>query len=125
MKKDYLGPSMNEAGNGVRTDLRFKLAVDILKSGMISSEGFSLDAAPALLATLALDLAVELVEQSEKRGWLHAMPEDGELTPEDVDAVKRNAASQVIGQLHAQKVAENEASRVMTPQIMPRGRLNG
>ncbi len=93
--------------HGVVMDLRVRLAIDFLK------------VVPGFGAHKALDLADDLLEDAERRGWLAPLDHDPKLTDAVKNQAKRLGAFQMYQQLGANQAAQDEQSRVVpaAPQI--------
>jgi hypothetical protein len=104
----YFGDVLGSYANGVQLDLRVKLAVDFLKAA--GDRCLEFDAART--ATMALDLATELLDQAQARGLVKGLPEGNELSAPARAHIERMARAQVAGQVAAQGISEEEQPKV-------------
>lgn len=121
----YPVPYLNALPDGCVMDLRVRLAAEILKTpGYLRHfDLISPGHAPRDIASGALDIAEALYAEAEKRQLIEDLPNHADLTKDELNHIRRQAAGNVIGQLHAQEVARKEqGSTVMTaPPGMFRG----
>ena len=101
----YFGDVLGSFANGVQLDLRVKLAVDFLKA----SGDAIFDGAPRETATLALDLATELLAQAQERGLMKSLPEDSELNAPTKRHIERQIRMQVFQNQAAQRIQSEPA----------------
>jgi len=115
------GDPLMDYQNGVRMDLRLKLAIEFLKADTVpcsvnTFRSARVDATVALLiaerAGYALDLAGALIEQASERGWLKELPETAELSARERRHVERQVRTQLEQQLCGQRVVSEEAPKV-------------
>ncbi len=107
-------------GNGCLLDLRVRLAIELLKSSPMFScvvpalwpEDVPRGATPEQLAGYALDVAVELMRDAEKRGFVEDLPKDEGLNRQLRLQSARTARYQVWQQMAGQRVAAEDAARV-------------
>ena len=124
MEKDGMKYSHNVLegfGNGCLTDYRVRIALNLLATSPMF--GGDWVGTPAQAATQALDVAAEVMAQAEVRGWVAPIPDDAELNAPLRKQARRTAQYQVLQQIEGQKVAKEEADRVV-PSGVVRG-LNG
>lgn len=119
---------------GVRLDLRVRLAIDFLKTplaaeylkGLESAAVEDLRAAadgqepPVKLADrvakFTLDLAEAVMVDAEQRGWTAPMPDTDELDASTKRQARRNARFQIEGQVAGQRaMQEMAAGAIATP----------
>lgn len=121
---------------GVRLDLRTRLAIDFLKTPLVAEvakiisvpletvNAFAEEAGvagvpvmPVAIAKFALDLADAVMVDAEARGWMAPMPETDELDASTKRQSRRNARFQVEGQVAGQRaMQEMAAGAIATPQ---------
>jgi hypothetical protein len=116
--KTYFGSATQNFENGVIMDLRVKMAVDFLKTGDFAGMHAS-DA-----ANKALDLADALLDAADARGLLLPLPDDNSLNAPLRRQLERNCRMQAFQQNAMQRIAVEEAPRVMpgVPMAPPNGR---
>lgn len=123
MRKGMLYPHnvLEGFGNGAILDLRVRMANDFIKSpafsgllvnAVVEKEA---NAAPELIARLALDIAEELTAIAEARGWVAPLPEGGELPQFLRDQAKASSSYNVLQQLEGARFAASEQNRVLPP----------
>lgn len=114
---DYPLPTLTAIGDGCLMDARMKLAMDILKSpnfinDMLARADDGVDISPA---QQALTVAEELFLGAATMGWVAPLETLGtEPSAGEVNHVKRNAHAQVVGQMHAGKVSQDNQPSVQT-----------
>lgn len=120
----YPQSALEAFGQGVRLDLRARLAVDFLKTPMAAEYaryGFvELKMAPAMVpemvAKFALDTAEQVILQAEERGWTAPLPDHADLNAQEKHQARRNAKFNVEGQLAGQRyMQEVAAGAIATP----------
>jgi len=118
------GDPLMDYQNGVRMDLRLKLAIEFLKADLSPlsngvpslTRSARVNTAVALTAVgraaYALDLAGALIEQASARSWLKELPETAELSARERRHVERQVRTQLEQQLCGQRVVSEEAPKV-------------
>jgi hypothetical protein len=115
---DYPLPTLTAIGDGCLMDARMKLAMDILKSpnfinDMLLRQEDDNTALPPAMA--ALTLAEDLFYLAKVRCWVAPLETLGtKPSADEVDHVKRNAHAQVVGQMHANTVSQDNQPSVQT-----------
>lgn len=106
--------------NGVELDLRARIAIDLLKSQAANLVGDTQleDVTAKGIASFFLDLAGELLEQAQTRGWTRDLPDHGDISAPMKKHIERNVRAQLYQQTVGQRVAAENASRV---SVMPAG----
>lgn len=111
--------------NGCLLDMRVRIAIELLKSSPIFSGGVGVIAmsedpahaaerAPKDFASMALDVATELLRLGAERGLVDPLPaDDGELSPSLRSQAKRTASFQVLQQMEGQKFGQREQDQVI------------
>ena len=111
MSERYFGDVLGSYANGVQLDLRVKLAVDFLKSPWAAQWSDS-----EALAAAALQLASELLSQSQALGLMAELPDSDQLSAPMRRHIRRQVRAQVVGQIAAQEIGAEEA-----PKVQPMG----
>lgn len=110
--------------NGCELDLRVRLALEFIKSPAATLVELASDIDPVLtpvsVAEFFLDLAGAVMEGAHRRGWVHDLPETSELTSPMRKHIERNVRAQIHQQVAGQKIAQEDAGRVMA---MPAGAI--
>jgi hypothetical protein len=123
----YPTPYLNALPDGCVMDMRVKLAMEIIKTPgyikIFAAQNTSDDETAKNASACALNIAEALYAEAERRQLVEDLPSHADLTKDELNHIRRQAAGNVIGQLHAQKVAASEqASQVMqAPAGMFRG----
>ena len=113
----YPLPPASSLGEGAQLDARFKLAVAILLApGFFRQFDLKAGSAAEAAAGKALHMADVLYEIGAKLEWVQPLTADADPTPEERAHMKRNAHLNVIGQLHSQRMAQEEQNRVVPVQ---------
>ena len=111
----YPLPTLSAVNDGALFDARMRLAIQILLSPNFTGD-CRRDEIEA--PTTALALAEQLFDHAETMGWVTPLESLAHgPTDLEVDHVKRNAHAQVLGQLHANKVAQDQQSGVVRPAV--------
>lgn len=99
-------------------DFRFRLAMELLKSGPFAQclkDGVPYAQVETRLRNIALeacDLAAEMVTCGIARGWIKPLPPDDDLDERTRTQLRRNTRAGVYGQIVAQEIGQQEAPRV-------------
>lgn len=115
MIERYFGDVIQDFPNGCQLDLRVKLAVEFLKSGMVP---VSIEDQAKVAADYALDLATELLATADSRGLVRELPEDDGINAPTRAHLKRNIRAQVFAQVEGQRMAAEEQSPVLAPRLV-------
>lgn len=103
--------------NGCELDLRVRLALEFIKSPAATLVELASEIDPVLtpasVAKFFLDLAGAVMEQSVARGWVHDLPDHTELSSPMRKHIERNVRAQVHQQVAANRIAQEDAGRVM------------
>jgi hypothetical protein len=95
--------------NGCMMDLRLRLAVEFVKASLASPIDCEVESE---FVKQHLDLAEQLFDQAEERGWVQPMPDDnGHLSAGLRDHIERNVNAQV----HQQTSMQRQAERAVRP----------
>ena len=121
----YPLPTLSAVNDGALFDARMRLAIQILLSPNFVNDSVLRASDNARSGELALTptgeamaLAEQLFDEAETRGWITPLESLAHgPTDLEVDHVKRNAHAQVLGQLHANKVAQDQQSGVVRPGV--------
>lgn len=105
----YWGNVLTSFENGVQLDLRFRLAVDLLR------------ARSDLSPVQALDATTELIAVGIERGLVRPLPEDDGLSAPLRAHLRRGVRAQVHSQMASQTIAAEEQPKV----VHPPGGVNG
>lgn len=114
----YWGDELQAFAGGARMDLRFRIAVDLLKSrtfveiDLLESGTFRDQAASAL------DFAAALIAEGEKRGWVTSFPDSDSISGPLRKAIARNQRANVYASIIGQRIAREEGSPVA---VLPPG----
>jgi hypothetical protein len=134
--KKYFGTVLTNFEQGVNLDIRVKLAIQFLTGGAVPKrgavsveiiEGTKEEQWVEFTATgrahYALDMATALMEEADKRGLLEEFDDmSDELAPRVRNAISRAARSNVLTQLSAQRIAQEETAHRVDPAVsMPGG----
>jgi hypothetical protein len=125
----FLGDVLSEGyQNGCLLDLRLKLAIEFLKTGVVpqtllgplkvqvgSSCQEQIELPPAGRATYALELADQLFKGADLRGWVHALPNNSELSPQLRQHIERSANAAVAQHNAQQRAAQQEGPVIGWP----------
>ena len=116
----YALPLLNALNDGAVIDLRFRIALQLLLSPGFVDGCKTRGEHPEQEAVL---LAGNLVELAEKTDLIEPLPSHSDLPRAERAHVERQAAAQVFGQMHAQRVVNDES----TSRVVPANgfRLNG
>jgi hypothetical protein len=117
---DYPGNVLNALTDGCVLDLRFKLAVEFVKAGLVPQppEPDCVLVEPArAVAYFAFEVAQEMIAIAQERNLIAPMPE-GEIPSVVKNQIKRNAEAQALQQWHAQRVMTELAG-----PLAPMGRM--
>lgn len=126
----YPNNILESFGTGALLDLRVRMAISILNTSPIftgaSSEkldsGFTGKEWAKAITTLALDLATELMAESERRGLVEPLPDSDEIGDQLRKQAKRSASYNALMQIEGNKFIQAEQSRLSPPFPMaPRG----
>jgi len=126
----YPTPYLNALPDGCVMDMRVKFAMEIIKTpgfmrqfDLLNNATHAAQNSPADVSALALSISNALYEQAYHQGLIEDLPSHADLTKDELNHIRRQAAGNVLGQLHAQKVAQTEqSSQVMqAPPGMFRG----
>ena len=107
---EYPLPSLTAITEGALLDARFRLAMQLLLAPNFVNDCRLDELEPT---GYALKLACALYEKGAAAGMIEPLPATNQITTDERRHVERNAAAQVIGQIHAQRVAQEEQQRVM------------
>lgn len=128
----YWGNVLNSFETGAQLDLRARLAVEFVKSGTLVHLQTTMSALTpesgaatlaAKIASFALDLASELIDQSRQRGLIKDLPQDDGLNLAVRTQIRRNARAQIYQQVATQDIAPEEMPHVAPAGsgLIPRG----
>jgi hypothetical protein len=109
MTERYFGDVLGSYANGLQLDLRVKLAVDFLKSMGNAIDG---SIGPAEMAGYALNLATELITESERRGLIASLPDHDELSAPMRRHIRRQVRAQIFSQVVAQEIGPEEQPKI-------------
>lgn len=119
MTEKYLGNVLESFSAGAQSDLRFRLAVELMKAhsphqlprsesaDRLTLGDFSVQS-PVEYATFWLETARSLVDQCTELGLLMAMPEDDSLSAPMRAHLRRAARANVYQQIASQEIAQDE-----------------
>ena len=108
----YPTPYLNALPDGCVLDQRVRLAAEILKTPGYLRHFDLKDGGDTArdVAMTALDISCALYSEAEARQLIEDLPSHADLTKDELNHIRRQAAGNVLGQLHAQKVATTEQS---------------
>jgi hypothetical protein len=107
----WFGDVLQSWNNGVQLDLRVKLAVDFLKSGVLVAKDCD-RMQPGEAATYALDVSTALLNLAAERGLLKDMPDTDQLSGGHRKHIRRMTRAGVLQQVVAQDIARDESPQV-------------
>ena len=107
---DYQLPTLTAISEGALVDARFKVAMQLLLAPNFVNDCRLDEIEPV---AYALDMAMKLFELGVAKQLIEPLPACSDITSSERRHVERNAQAQVLGQIHAQRVAQDEQSRVM------------
>ena len=107
---DYQLPTLTAINEGALVDARFRLAVQLLLAPNYINDCRLDEIEPV---SYALDMAMKIYEMGAEKQLVEPLPTVNDITSAERRHVERNAQAQVLGQIHAQRVAQDEQSRVM------------
>ena len=114
MSKDYFGSPMTQFENGCQMGLRCKLAVEFLKA-----PGFRFEFPAVECAKYALDLADEIITQSEAAGYLIPLPDDNGLSAPMRRHIERATRANAYQQVAQQRIAAEEQPQISIGNGVP------
>jgi len=100
---------------GAITDLRFRMACDLIKSELFAGMG---NRHADTVAAMALDLAAALVQGGIDREWVLPLPEGEEIPSRVQRHLKMGVRAQVLTQRWSQEIAQSMDPGIMRPQMV-------
>lgn len=113
MEMKYPSPLLNSLTDGVHLDMRAKMAEQFLRTPGLVSRFRQNGATADETVRFVFDLSQSFYDEAERRGLLQELPGHADLPTSEEMHVRRQAAAQVIGQLHANSVVQKESSRIV------------
>jgi len=119
----YPSNELDGFASGAITDLRLRIAIDLLKAPGIFPVAEATEGAAAIsVVGFVLDVAGLLIHEAEQRGWIQQFSDEGDLSRHLRLQAKRTARFQVAQQMEAQRAAREQASNLAVPMATPMGR---